>query len=165
MMARLRPPPSTTDDIDWREAGFLVRVVQSLVTPRADEAEFKRELEYLIAAAAALRERVSSSSTTGLGSPGKSEPSDRSECETEGAVLTLWRTPAVVYEGGVEAHNERMALDTLTASPSGLNPVEKSELARFIGQIRRETALLRADKPASTIAVESNVGLRRPRRV
>src|SRR5258708_2567757 len=114
MMARPRGPTSTTDGINWREARYLARVVQMLVTSPADKAEFKRELEYLVSAAEALRRGIRSLREPGFDRVGQGDPHDRTENEAEGAVLALWRaTPSAAREATEEAHEEAIAVDAL----------------------------------------------------
>ena len=47
--------PATNEGLSWREARYLARVVQMLVTSPNDREEFRRELEHLLRAAEALR--------------------------------------------------------------------------------------------------------------
>src|SRR5580700_4681834 len=108
MMERPRGPTSATDRIDWREARYLARVVQLLVTSRTDKAEFAQELAELASAADALRTGIPSSRA----SPADDcDPCDRAEGEAEGAVLALWRTtPSAVRDGAGEA-GDAVAMD------------------------------------------------------
>jgi hypothetical protein len=162
MMARPRGPTSTTDDINWREARYLARVVQMLVTSPVDKAEFKRELEYLMSAAEAFRAGVPSLPEPGFDDVGQADPHDRTENEAEVAVLALWRAnPSAVREATEEARDETVAVDALCMSCGGTDPVDEAELARAVEEIERAAAALRVDEPSSTAAVASEVALRR----
>jgi hypothetical protein len=109
MMARPRGPTSTTDRIDWREARYLARVVQLLVTSPTDKAEFKRELDYLVSAAEALRTGVPPPRGPGFDRAAQADPDDRTASEAEGAVLALWRAnPSAVREGTEGGRDESM---------------------------------------------------------
>ena len=60
-MERPRDPTSATDRIDWREARYLARVVQLLVTSRTDKAEFELYNEKVIDPVMPLKSFVASS--------------------------------------------------------------------------------------------------------
>jgi hypothetical protein len=179
MMTWPRGPASTTDGINWREARYLARVVQMLVTSPADKAEFRRELEGLVAAAEALRAGVPSSRAAGFDGAGHSDPRGLTEGETagaaEGAVLALWRNRS----GGrdrtektdpVDEAELARAVEEIERAAAALR-VDESEsgaavLARAVEEIERAAAALRRDEPDSAVAVESDAGSRRrPSRV
>jgi hypothetical protein len=133
-----------------------------LVTSPADKAEFKRELEYLVSAAEALRTGFPSLREPGFDRVGQADPDDRTENEAEGAVLALWRAnPSAAREATEEARDEAIAVDTLRMSYGGTEPVDEAELARAVEEIERAAAALRVDEPSSTAAAESDVALRR----
>jgi hypothetical protein len=166
-MARPRGPTSTTDRIDWREARYLARVVQLLVTSPADKAEFKRELDYLASAAEALRTGVPPSREPGFSHAGHAKLNDRTDSEAEGAVLALWRAnPSAVRNSTDEEHDEATGVDMLPVSRGEPDLVDEAELARAVEEIERAAAALRADEPAPAAAVEGDAGPhRRPLRV
>jgi hypothetical protein len=91
MMARPNGPTATTDGIGWREARYFARLVQMLVSSQPDKAEFKRDLERLVRAAAALRVGGRASRATGPDRTGRPDSPGRANGETESAVLALWR--------------------------------------------------------------------------
>lgn len=155
MMARPRGPTSTTDRIDWREARYLARVVQLLVTSPADKAEFKRELDYLVSAAEALRRGVLPPRGPGLDRASEADPDDRTAGEAEDAVLALWRAnPSAVREGTGEGRDETTAVDPLRVSRDEPDPVDEAELAQAVEEIERAAAALRVDEPTLAAAVE-----------
>jgi hypothetical protein len=155
MMARPRGPTSTTDRIDWREARYLARVVQLLVTSPADKAEFKRELDYLVSAAEALRTGVPPPHEPGFNPAGRSDPHVRADDEAEGAVLALWRAnPSAVREGTEEGRSEATTVDMLRVSRGEADPVDEAELAQAVEEIERAAEALRVDEPTLTAAVE-----------
>jgi hypothetical protein len=166
-MARPRGPTSTTDRIDWREARYLARVVQLLVTSPADKAEFKRELDYLVSAAEALRTGVPPPHQLGFDHMGQADLHDRTDGEAEGAVLALWRgNSSVVRDGAEEAHDEAIGIDMLLVSRGEPDPVDEAELAQAVEEIERAAAALRMDESASTAPVAGDAGPhRRPLRV
>jgi hypothetical protein len=166
-MARPRGPTSTTDRIDWREARYLARVVQLLVTSPADKAEFKRELDYLVSAAEALRTGVPPPHQPGFDHTGQADLHDRTDGEAEGAVLALWRgNSSVVRDEAEEAHDEAIGIDMLLVSRGEPDPVDEAELAQAVEEIERAAAALRMDESASTAPVEGDAGPhRRPLRV
>ena len=148
-MAKPRGPISATDGIDWREARYLARVLQLLVTSRTDKAEFARELAELASAANALR--------TGIPSPRAShaddgDPCDRAEDEAEGALLALWRTtPSAVRAGAGEA-GDAMAVDMPHSTRSITGAVDEAELAQAVQEIERAAAALRSEQSNSVAA-------------
>jgi hypothetical protein len=155
MMARPRGPTSTTDRIDWREARYLARVVQLLVTSPTDKAEFKRELDYLVSAAEALRTGVAPPREPGFDRASQADSDDRTASEAEGAVLALWRAnPSAVRDGTGEGHDQATAVDTLRVSRAEPDPVDEAELAQAVEEIERAAAALRVDEPSLTAAVE-----------
>ena len=103
MMTRSAEAPATNEAITWREARYLARVVQMLVTSPNDREEFRRELEHLLRAAEALR----AASVRGDGRAGAAQVHDpgQREAETaaEGAVVELWRSNACVDYGKPQA--------------------------------------------------------------
>jgi hypothetical protein len=155
MMARPRGPTSTTDGINWREARYLARVVQLLVTSPADKAEFKRELDYLVSAAEALRTGVPAPHEPGFDRPGRADLNDRTDGEVEGAVIALWRAnPSAVRDGAEEGRDEATAVDMSRVSRGEADPVDEAELARAVEEIERAAEALRVDDPTLTAAVE-----------
>ena len=159
MMARPRGPTSTTDRIDWREARYLARVVQLLVTSPADKAEFKRELDYLVSAAEALRTGVPPPHPPGFDQAGEADLHDRADGEAEGAVLALWRAnPSAARDGAEEGRDEgrdeATGVDMRLVSRGEPGPVDEAELAQAVEEIERAAAALRVDDPTLAAAVE-----------
>jgi hypothetical protein len=150
--------PATNEPITWREARYLARVVQMLVTSPNDREEFRRELEHLLRAAEALR----AASTRGASGARRGAVRDLNvydlnagesadgelETATEGAVVELWRSNSVDYARlqatGAVAQLRRSA-------PSDADPIDETELARAVDEIERAAAALRAEerRPAS----------------
>src|ERR1700761_9212676 len=107
MMTRSAEAPAANEAITWREARYLARVVQMLVTSPNDREEFRRELEHLLRAAEALR----GASARGAGRARRGGVRDANvydlnagdadegelETATEGAVVELWRSNSVDY--------------------------------------------------------------------
>jgi hypothetical protein len=152
-----------TDDIDWREARYLARIAEMLLTPRADEPEFKQELESVMSAAEMLSTPIRSSPTD-FDHAGPSDRRDRAGCEVEveGAVLALWRSdPSTVRHQVRPPYDE--PVDTRRASCSGTIPMDSTELALAIEEIERAVAALSASDPGST-GVDARLR-RRPLRV
>ena len=153
---------TTNEGITWREARYLARVVQMLVTSPNDREEFRRELEHLLRAAEALR----AASSRGNGRAGRPVVRDPSvehpsvehpcvdhpgvrgsiekELETaaEGAVVELWRSNSVDY-GKLQAAGAVAQLRR--SAPASPDPVDASELARAVDEIERAAAALRAE--------------------
>jgi hypothetical protein len=160
MMTWPADAPATNEGITWREARYLARVVQMLVTSPNDRDEFRRELEHLLRAAEALR----AASARGPGRAGQApvrdlnvydlsdrhlrDPSLRDcgerELETaaEGAVVELWRSNSVDY-GKLQATGAVAQLRR--SAPVGPDPIDESELARAVDEIERAAAALRAE--------------------
>jgi hypothetical protein len=159
MMERPRDPTSATDRIDWREARYLARVVQLLVTSRTDKAEFARELAELASAADALRTGIPSSRVSRADD---CDPCGRAEGEAEAAVLALWRTtPSVVRDGAGEVGD---AMPGSARSVTGA--VDEAELAQAVQEIERAAAALRSEQSGSVAAAEGGADpARRPLRV
>jgi len=163
MMERPRGPTSATDRIDWREARYLARVVQLLVTSRTDKAEFAQELAELASAADALRTGIPSSRA----SPADDcDPRDRAEGEAEGAVLALWRTtPSAVRDGAGEV-GHAVAMDMPRSARSLTGMVDEAELAQAVQEIERAAAALRSKQSGSVAAAEGAAdAARRPLRI
>ena len=174
-----RGPASTTDGINWREARYLARVVQMLVTSPADKAEFRRELEDIVAAAEALRAGVPSSRAAGFDRAGQSGLHGRTDGETaaaaEGAVLALWRNRSGVRDrtektDPVDEAELAQAVEEIERAAAALRGDEcgsgTAVLAQAVEEIERAAAALRRDEPDSAAAVESSAGpLRRPLQV
>ena len=162
-MERPRGPTSATDRIDWREARYLARVVQLLVTSRTDKAEFAQELAELASAADALRTGIPSSRA----SPADDcDPCDRAEGEAEGAVLALWRTtPSAVRDGAGEV-GHAVAMDMPRSARSLTGMVDEAELAQAVQEIERAAAALRSKQSGSVAAAEGAAdAARRPLRI
>jgi hypothetical protein len=161
MMTWPRGPTPTTDAINWREARYLVRVVQMLVTSPPDKAEFKRELELLTRAAEALRAGVPSSRAIGTNGADDSDPQGRTEDRTqdrsdgagEGAVLALWRTGSSAVRERTEGARDAAAAHDVQVSRGATEPVDEAELVRAVAEIEHAAAVLRADEPGSPEAV------------
>jgi hypothetical protein len=163
MMARPRGPTSATDRIDWREARYLARVVQLLVTSRTDKAEFAQELAELASAAEALGRGIPSSRA----SPADDcDPCDRAEGEAEGALLALWRTtPSAGRDGGGEV-GDAEAMDMPRSARSVAGAVDEAELAQAVQEIERAAAALRSEQSDSFAAAEGATDPgRRPLRI
>jgi hypothetical protein len=155
MMAKPRGPISATDRIDWREARYLARVLQLLVTSRTDKAEFARELAELASAASALR--------TGIPSPRASDaddgdPCDRAEDEAEGALLALWRTTPSAVRAGAGEVGDAVAVDVPHSTCSITGAVDEAELAQAVQEIERAAAALRSEQWNSVAAAEGTTG-------
>jgi hypothetical protein len=165
MMARPNGPTATTDGIDWREARYLARLVQMLVSSRADKAEFKRDLEYLASAAEALRRGRRASRPTGPDGAGDPDSPGRAEAETESAVLALWRRrPSIVREETAPRRDDVTTVETPGLARSGAGAVDDAELERAVAEIERAAAALRVDE-AGSIAAGGGAPRRRPVRV
>jgi hypothetical protein len=147
-------PTPTTNGITWREARYLARVVQMLVTSPTDKAEFKRELENLLRAAEALRTGVrTSSATAGTARPRLAAAYDRTEGDSEraaeGAVVALWGSgPSPVQERDEGA---RVAAAETRMRAGEADPVDEAELARAVEEIERAAAALRAEESAPAV--------------
>jgi hypothetical protein len=163
MMTWPADAPATNEGITWREARYLARVVQMLVTSPNDRDEFRRELEHLLRAAEALR--AASARGTPRAAPGPVRDRnvhdlnvrdlhvhalngrDRDEREletaTEGAVVELWRSNSVDY-GRVQATGA--VAELRRSAPGGAEPVDETELARAVDEIERAAAALRAEE-------------------
>jgi hypothetical protein len=168
MMTWPADAPATNEGITWREARYLARVVQMLVTSPNDRDEFRRELEHLLRAAEALRAASArgpsrageapvrdlnvydlSDRHPSLRDPSLRDPSLRvsgeRELETaaEGAVVELWRSNSVDY-GKLQATGAVAQLRR--SAPVGPDPIDESELARAVDEIERAAAVLRAEE-------------------
>jgi hypothetical protein len=155
-MARPAGPTSTTESIDWREARYLARVVEMLMTSRVDKAEFKRELDQLMSAARALRAGSSAPvAQTGRADRSRSDDAtvDATEEAAEVAVLALWRTEPAAASDDTEAGRGKTAAGMLHVSPSIAAPVDEAELARAVDEITRAAAALRDEEPTVACAV------------
>jgi hypothetical protein len=144
MMTRSADAPATNEGLNWREARYLARVVQMLMTSGNDKDEFRRELENLLRAAEALR--VASARGNGRGGPAQVYDLGQRESETavEGAVVELWRSNAWLDDGKVPA---AAAVAQLRRSlPAGRDPVDESEFARAVEEVERAAAALRAEE-------------------
>jgi hypothetical protein len=163
MMAKPRGPTSATDRIDWREARYLARVVQLLVTSRTDKAEFAQELAELASAADALRTGILSSRA----SPADDcDSRDRAEGEAEGALLALWRTTPSAGRGGAGEVGDAEAMDMPRSARSVTGAVDEAELAQAVQEIERAAAALRSEQSDSFAAAEGAADPgRRPLRV
>jgi hypothetical protein len=148
MMTRPLGPTSATESIDWREARYLTRVVQMLVTSRVDKAEFKRELDNLANAARALRARIPVRPAEPVREL-RPDPDEEAERVAEGAVLALWRTHAATADRDIEGANSETAVDAPHVAPPSIAPVDEAELARAIEEIERAAAALRDEEPAA----------------
>jgi hypothetical protein len=145
MMTRSAEAPATNDAITWREARYLARVVQMLMTSPNDREEFRRELEHLLRAAEALR----AASARGDSRSGPAQVYDlarrESENAAEGAVVELWRSNGapdcrkLQATAGVVAQPRR-------SEPADPDPVDAGELARAVDEIERAAAALRAEE-------------------
>jgi hypothetical protein len=157
MMTWPRGPTPTTDGINWREARYLVRVVQLLVTSPPDKAEFKRELELLTRAAEALRAGVPSSRATDSDGTDDSDPQNRTEERSdgagEGAVLALWRTGSSAVRERTEGPRDDAAAHDVQVSRGATEPVDEAELARAVAEIEHAAAVLRADESGSAAGI------------
>ena len=144
MMTRSAEAPAANEAVTWREARYLARVVQMLVTSPHDREEFRRELEHLLRAAEALR----AASADGNGRPTSAQVYDlaqrESETAAEGAVVELWRSSGCSDYGKLRAAG---AVAQLRRSASaGPDPVDEGELARAVDEIERAAAVLRAQE-------------------
>jgi hypothetical protein len=155
--------PATNEGITWREARYLARVVQMLVTSPNDRDEFRRELEHLLRAAEALRSASARGTTrAGLGPVrdqnvrdqnvrdlnvhdlnGRDRDERELETAAEGAVVELWRSNSVDY-GRLQATGAVAQLRR--SAPGGPDPIDESELARAVDEIERAAAVLRAEE-------------------
>jgi hypothetical protein len=145
-MTRPLGPTSATESIDWREARYLTRVVQMLVTSRVDKAEFKRELENLASAARALRTSI----PVRPAEPARErrpDPDEEAERVAEGAVLALWRSHSATVDTGTEGERGETFVEVLP-------PVDEAELARAVEEIERAAAALRDDAPGTVPPAE-----------
>jgi hypothetical protein len=155
MMTRPADAPATNGGITWREARYLARVVQMLVTSPNDRDEFRRELEHLLRAAEALR---AASARGALREASARDPNPRDnvrdlgfrdtgereqETATEGAVLELWRSHSVDY-GGLQGTGAAAQLRRST--PDAPDPIDEGELARAVDEIERAAAALRVEE-------------------
>lgn len=144
MMTRSAEAPAANEAITWREARYLARVVQMLVTSPNDREEFRRELEHLLRAAEALR----AASARGNGRPTSAQVFDlaqrESETAAEGAVVELWRSSACSDYGKLQAAGAVAQLRR--SAPAGPDPVDEGELARAVDEIERAAAVLRAEE-------------------
>ncbi len=148
--------PATNEGFTWREARYLARVVQMLVTSQNDRDEFRRELEQLWRAAEALR----AASARGSRRAGLAQVCDlgRSELETaaEGAVVELWRSNSSHDYGKLQAAGAVAQLRR--SAPAAPDPVDEGELARAVDEIEQASAALRAEEwrmaPARVAAPE-----------
>jgi hypothetical protein len=148
MMARPLGHTSATERIDWREARYLTRVVQMLVTSRVDKAEFQRELDNLASAARALRASIPVPPIERAREQ-RSDPDEQAERVAEGAVLALWRTQSVRLDKETEETCDEALVDVLPASATAMAPVDEAELALAIEEIERAAAALRDEEPAA----------------
>jgi hypothetical protein len=156
--------PATNEGLSWREARYLARVVQMLVTSPNDREEFRRELEHLLRAAEALR----AASTRGASRTRRGAVRDVNvydlnagetadgelETATEGAVVELWRSNSVDYArlqatGAVAQLQRSPPVDSPPVAP---DPIDETELARAVDEIERAAAALRVEerRPAHT---------------
>jgi hypothetical protein len=154
MMTWPHGPTPTTNGITWREARYLARVVQMLVTSPTDKAEFKRELEHLLRAAEALRTGVRTLNVTAdAGCARLAAADDRiegdSESAAEGAVIALWGSSPSPVRGKVEEAN--VAATETRMRGGGADPVDEAELARAVEEIERAAAALRAEEPVPAV--------------
>jgi hypothetical protein len=144
MMTRAADAPATNEAITWREARYLARVVQMLVTSPNDREEFRRELEHLLRAAEALR----AASARGNGRAAEAQVYDlgQRELETasEGAVVELWRANSCADYGKLQATG--VVAQLRRSAPAGPDPVDERELARAVDEIERAAAALRAEE-------------------
>jgi hypothetical protein len=152
MMTRPAEAPATREAITWREARYLARVVQMLVTSPNDREEFRRELEHLLRAAEALR----AASARGNGRSTSAQVYDlaqrESEAAAEGAVVELWRSSACSDYGTLQAVGAVAQLRRSAPSP---DPIDKGELACAVDEIERAAAALRAEeRPPAPVRVE-----------
>jgi hypothetical protein len=140
--------PATNEAITWREARYLARVVQMLVTSPNDREEFRRELEHLLRAAEALR----AASAKGPRRAGPAPVRDATVCDlaerepetaAEGAVVELWRSNSSVDYETLQAAG---AVTPLRRSAPGPDPIDESELASAVDEIERAAAFLRAEE-------------------
>jgi hypothetical protein len=132
MMARPNGD-TTTDGIDWREARYLARLVQMLVSSQPGKAELKRDLEQLVSAAEARRFNGGGSRAADDDDAGQPDHQGRADGEAERAVLALWRrSPSDVCEDTDERREEAAAVDTPDVSHSGTSAVDDTELAHAI---------------------------------
>lgn len=151
--------PATNDGITGREARYLARVVQMLVTSPHDREEFRRELEHLLRAAEALRGASARDAGRARRAPvrdqnvyelsGRDVGDGELETATEGAVIELWRSNSVDYARlpatGAVAQLRRPV-------PADPDPIDEGELARAVDEIERAAAALRAEERRPTAA-------------
>ncbi len=165
MMARANGPIATTDRVDWREARYLARVVQLLLSSQRDKAQFKRDIEYLVSAAEALRTaRRASRSTVPDGADDPDSP-ERADGETESAVLELWRgNPSLVREETAPRRDDVTAVAAPGGPCGGTGAVDDAEFERVVAEIERAAAALRVDE-VGCVAAGDGVPRCRPLRV
>jgi hypothetical protein len=144
MMTWPADAPATNEGITWREARYLARVVQMLVTSPNDRDEFRRELEHLLRAAEALR--AASARGDRRAEPAQVYDLAKREAETaaEGAVVELWRSNGCSDYGKLQAAGTVSQLRR--SAPAGPDPVDEGELARAVDEIERAAAVLRAEE-------------------
>jgi hypothetical protein len=144
MMTEPADAAATNEGITWREARYLARVVQMLVTSPNDRDEFRRELEHLLRAAEALR----AASARGSSRAGSAQVYDlgQREVETvaEGAVVELWRSNSSLDYAKLQATGA--AAELRRSMPAGPDAIDESELARAVDEIERAAAALRAEE-------------------
>jgi hypothetical protein len=151
---------ATNEGFTWREARYLARVVQMLVTSPNDRDEFRRELEHLLRAAEALRAASSRAGSLAVRDPNVRDLNvrdlsgrDLSGCDlsereletaAESAVVELWRSNGTVDYGRLQATGAVAQLRRSAAA--GPDPVDDGELARAVDEIERAAAALRAEE-------------------
>jgi hypothetical protein len=145
--------PPTNDVLTWREARYLARVVQMLVSSPNDRDEFRRELAHLLRAAEALR----GASARGTGRARRATVRDLNvyalnagetgdgelETATEGAVIELWRSNSVDY---ARLQATAAVAQLQRSAPASPDPIDESELACAVDEIERAAAALRAEE-------------------
>jgi hypothetical protein len=154
MMMRSADLPAANEAITWREARYLARVVQLLVTSPNDREEFRRELEHLLRAAEALR--AASARGDRRAEPAQVYDLARREAETaaEGAVIELWRSNAGSDYGKLRAAGAVAQLRR--SAPVGPDPIDEGELACAVDEIERAAAVLRAqERRPAAVRVEA----------
>jgi dsDNA-specific endonuclease/ATPase MutS2 len=104
-MMRAAEALATNEDITWREARYLARVVQILVASTKDREGCRRELDHLLLAAEALRE--ASSRESGRATTVRDTVCDlaerKAESAAEGAVVELWRSSSYLDHEAMQA--------------------------------------------------------------
>jgi hypothetical protein len=150
--------PATNEGLSWREARYLARVVQMLVTSPNDREEFRRELEHLLRAAEALRGASARDASRAKRTPvrdlnvydlnGGDAGDGELQIAAEGAVVELWRSNSVDYNPVDYARLQATgAVGQLRRSPpAGPDPIDENELARAVDEIERAAAVLRAEE-------------------